>query len=760
MIEPKVVTLDGLLNQLENHPKIKESKKPERYLSSFAKGKESKIENLYLNLLLKDEKYAQLVCNFSELFSDSIPQDWVRQKGEWQTMRDYYYNGGCNDTTVFTCLATESLKFLRGRKKKELLDFWNNLYNFSAGDGSAGSVAFNLIPIAYQLFVRYPEFREDVFYSSFLERKSGWWFSQKNYARAMKNGFLEMSQLKKEWEFNRLEVCSPPSADVIYRAALIGFTEGDAAVAFLSHAPEILKMGEEFYFSFFRALHEDVLRNKGKVGIVDNEIRFMAREIKKRFEYNEPSSLILPVIRNWRYAATPLDKWAISHATHHLERQYGQKASKLSSYRLHQDSYLPEGNLLTWLSIKALYKKPISLLATTLDIKRRTGKREGTLKASALSDSMTLIEFVRQLGNQEKEKLLANRGKLYELFGEEDLGCIEEKGKRKRFLELYASDDFSGLRNQLAETKDQLSNSQILRLLSDIKELLVKKVGLSERFGEQLSRLKSTLSSDYDFDEIRVEYNSCFLDDIVNRVVDCVSNDGSYREFGLAYCLDPQVGLLSLNTYLEGRYQSTIGKAILMAVQSDNELYLDGITASPDVDMLDCGKREIFLMFMEGLLQTARKKEMRDIYVNLNHYDGLNSAFSHEFNKFIAEELIGMAEGEDFTYTKESYGKAHVKMFKLGDIKRYKNFEKTYEGMLGDVAHAFLEKKNSEPGGYSGLHFLEGFSMEENKEFLPVLPNGRKANRSINLGIGSVLAFRMDVPATYYWLEELKKQSK
>jgi len=169
------------------------------------------------------------------------------------------------------------------------------------------------------------------------------------------------------------------------------------------------------------------------------------------------------------------------------------------------------------------------------------------------------------------------------------------------------------------------------------------------------------------FDEIRIESNDNFVDDIVDRTGACFSGPrGRHLYASYAYVLDPSMSLLSLNPYYEGKKLDSIGKAILVdTVDIEGKVLLvDGVIVGPDAEIMGLNFWEGG--FLESIKKIADFKKIKRIVFNTSH----NIKFTtqqcvHDFNRYIANEK-GLDDiiSKDFTFYENNYG---VKEFKLTD---------------------------------------------------------------------------------------------
>ena len=361
-------------------------------------------------------------------------------------------------------------------------------------------------------------------------------------------------------------------------------------------------------------------------------------------------------------------------------------------------------------------------------------------KEKAHEELREVADFINCAVQQDKATLKARRAYFEEVVGEDTVQhCLSHL---ERFTKVLPHNARALVTNYTAITDTTRHDG-----IRELKKYLKEEIKGPKTFLEQFKRLDILLGAHTLFDTIQFGFNTNPLEDIVNKVHDCVTNRGSQREFGIAYCIDPHVNLLSLQTYMGGRYMDTNGKAILARLKG-NELYVDGVTGSPELMFAD--EQQLMAALCEGILEIARQKGMDSVYINITHYDGQNNYWSHRFNKFIAEELLGMQQGTHFTYKRKPKGPQHIHLFEVINAPEYKEGTRTYSNDQGMIFYGHVEKEVDPT--YTGPHFFEGFSLSEN---FPGAEN-LKINRSINYGRGKILAFKLDVKQTYLQLQQRK----
>ncbi|MBU0461684.1 MAG: hypothetical protein KJ574_03800, partial [Nanoarchaeota archaeon] len=166
------------------------------------------------------------------------------------------------------------------------------------------------------------------------------------------------------------------------------------------------------------------------------------------------------------------------------------------------------------------------------------------------------------------------------------------------------------------------------------------------------------------FNYIAAEVQSCFLEDLTDRIKCCISGKGSEREASLTYSLDENIHIFSFNTYRYNRKESTIGKAILVEthnVQQSSEsrdrrfLVLDGVIAADLVKKIaempvskqSLDWREILY---KVILRFSEVLGYPKIVVNISHGNAQQTV--QDFVRYVADRQ-GLREGRDYTFNAE-----------------------------------------------------------------------------------------------------------
>ena len=170
-----------------------------------------------------------------------------------------------------------------------------------------------------------------------------------------------------------------------------------------------------------------------------------------------------------------------------------------------------------------------------------------------------------------------------------------------------------------------------------------------ETLRNRISNLKTRLSTVDSFDELRVEVNACFLDDIVDRIGCCISGEGSDREATLIYKVDydgdgrKSEEILSLNAYNRGVFIECLGKVLLVDVEDrkdgERKLLVEGVLIGPDLRLVqDQSSKSKFHwdnFVGQAIGRYARNRGYRRILVNTEH--GTGQQCTHDFVKAMAD---------------------------------------------------------------------------------------------------------------------------
>lgn len=276
----------------------------------------------------------------------------------------------------------------------------------------------------------------------------------------------------------------------------------------------------------------------------------------------------------------------------------------------------------------------------------------------------------------------------------------------------------------------------------------------SENYINALNRLIVTLQGNFQFDSLIVEQNKYPLYNLVNSVGDCLSQGGNYEQYGSFLALDPFQGILALNTYKEGTYQDTIGKAFLAECQEKDGtriMYIDGVVMNEDIqDMIrDADKNEPVWMplFTKAFLQNAVQKEYPGLIMNTQHKSAQLSvwAYLHHF-----AELLDLKKGQQYKY-KDPRTVVRPGVTKERDVTNRDGFMLT-DCCARENVH-YVEKVNtSERKEY----FLSGFWINQwngtkggyshiQPGCLPPERPHKTERQTINEGKGYIIGLRLSV---------------
>ena len=170
-----------------------------------------------------------------------------------------------------------------------------------------------------------------------------------------------------------------------------------------------------------------------------------------------------------------------------------------------------------------------------------------------------------------------------------------------------------------------------------------------EMLRDRINDLKTRLSAVGSFDELRVEINACFLDDIVDRIGCCISGEGSDREAALVYKLDRNdddsrnSDILSLNAYSKGAFVECLGKVLLVDVEDkkdgERKLLVDGVIIGPEIRFVrdqTTKTRFNWESFVgEAIERYAETRWYKNLLVNTSHSTGQQC--THDFVKAVAD---------------------------------------------------------------------------------------------------------------------------
>jgi hypothetical protein len=214
-----------------------------------------------------------------------------------------------------------------------------------------------------------------------------------------------------------------------------------------------------------------------------------------------------------------------------------------------------------------------------------------------------------------------------------------------------------------------------------------------EGFRDTLSSIINALTRVASFDEIRVEENACFLDDLIDSTDSCISTDGSEREATLVYKIGSKnrkrksTAILELNAYNKGVYVTSLGKVLLVHVKDKEDgnrakILVEGVIASPKFGFVFDGANQMFrweYLVYEALLEYAESEGCRRVIFNAEHSQGQQC--THDFTKRAAERvnehnrMAGRKEKVEYAW--EERGGVHV--FSLaGPMKSIGGFRYTH----------------------------------------------------------------------------------
>jgi hypothetical protein len=262
----------------------------------------------------------------------------------------------------------------------------------------------------------------------------------------------------------------------------------------------------------------------------------------------------------------------------------------------------------------------------------------------------------------------------------------------------------------------------------------------------QIERLRMGATTQFSFDDLRIEYNPSRLDDIFTLIPkECTSNRGKYQKYGYRHMHDPSIQIVAANLYEKGRYQGTVGKAFLADctdTRGKRLLYVDGVIMLQDIaDMLrsPTAEAEWMPMYTKAIIEIALQRQYEDILVNASHKLAQASVWEyiHHFARF-----LGMEE-DKYTY----------KQLKIHPSTNIKTLAKDGFKLEEETARKNCHEIVKDDSGYRKEHILEGFWINHHN---PPHPQGDRDAQvcsfiphrdhrelpQINDGRGYVIGFR------------------
>jgi len=232
---------------------------------------------------------------------------------------------------------------------------------------------------------------------------------------------------------------------------------------------------------------------------------------------------------------------------------------------------------------------------------------------------------------------------------------------------------------------------------------------LSDEFINAVNRLKNGLSTSWEFDELRCEFNEILGRNFFNNAAECTGNRGKYQRYGYAHMQDHNIGIIAANLYKSGKYKSTVGKAFLARCNDENKkelLYVDGVVILQDIaDFLEEPNSEEAhwaALYTKAILQTALTHNLEEVVFNVSHQLAQRSVW--QYIRHVAE-LLELENGKDYTY-KEGYVDDGSKVNKV-KVKTMSNDGFELNKIVAENNCHYLEKKKD--SSYDDEHLLEGF---------------------------------------------------
>jgi hypothetical protein len=135
--------------------------------------------------------------------------------------------------------------------------------------------------------------------------------------------------------------------------------------------------------------------------------------------------------------------------------------------------------------------------------------------------------------------------------------------------------------------KRALSPEEAQRVLLEIENNKNLQGSVLEPLRDYTRTTRMQLSNTVEFNQLRIEENSCFVDDLVDEIGACNSGEGSDREAVLIHKLDkdsegrPNQTLLSINGYQDSVHFDCLGKVLLVEVADQDDYAIGDFEEKP-----------------------------------------------------------------------------------------------------------------------------------------------------------------------------------
>jgi hypothetical protein len=198
---------------------------------------------------------------------------------------------------------------------------------------------------------------------------------------------------------------------------------------------------------------------------------------------------------------------------------------------------------------------------------------------------------------------------------------------------------------------------------AELNELLQNN-GFCDEVKDLVARYQAELAPSAQFSHVKIEFNDCFFDNIINRMGNyCIFNGRDHTLASLLYTADRNAHLLCMNSYQDKRIVDSIGMAILIDAEDQQHrkyLVVEGVLGGVDLNRITKkGNHDpVWSMFYEAILKYARQKKLKTIIVNASHSD--NQESPNDFLRYVADEQNRARDDESsITYSYEHIKKGN-----------------------------------------------------------------------------------------------------